>query len=68
MERFLSAYRSKCLLGDSDGRTHCHQVFKLNNSHMAPRAEELSVLNVANRLAKYGHYNPHWATQSSFCG
>ena len=61
MERFLSAYRSKCLLGDRDGRTHCHQVFKLNNS-------QISVLNVASRLAKYGHYNPHWATQSSFCG
>ena len=61
MERFLSAYRSKCLLGDSDGRMHCHHLFRLNNS-------QISVLNVANRLAQYGHYNPHWATQSSFCG
>ena len=61
MERFLSAYRSKCLLGDRDGEKHCHQVFKLNES-------QISILNVANRLAQYGHYNPHWATQSSFCG
>ena len=63
MERFLSAYRSKCLLadGDRDGRMHCHDLFRLNDS-------QISVLNVANRLAKYGHHNPHWATQSSFCG
>ena len=61
MERFLSAYRSKCLLGDSDGRMHCHDLFRLNDS-------QISVLNVASRLPQYGYHNPHWATQSSFCG
>ena len=63
MERFLSAYRSKCLLadGDRDGRKHCHDLFRLNDS-------QISVLNVASRLPQYGHHNPHWATQTSFCG
>ena len=63
MERFLSAYRSKCLLaeGDRDGRKHCHNLFRLNDS-------QISVLNVASRLPQYGHHNPHWATQTSFCG
>ena len=63
MERFLSAYRSKCLLADGDrnGRMHCHNLFRLNDS-------QISVLNVASRLPQYGHHNPHWATQTSFCG
>ena len=61
MERFLSAYRSKCLLadGDRDGRMHCHNLFRLNDS-------QISVLNVASRLPQYGHHNPHWATQTYF--
>ena len=50
MERFLSAYRSKCLLadGDRDGRKHCHDVFGLNDS-------QISLLNVASRLPQHGH-------------
>ena len=64
MERFLSAYRSKCLLadGDRDGRKHCHDVFGLNDS-------QISLLNVARcRLPQHGHRNQHWAAQTSFCG
>ena len=63
MERFLSAYRSKCLLadGDKDGRKHCHNLFRLNDS-------QISFLNVASRLPQHGHRNPHWAAQTSFCG
>ena len=31
MERFLSAYRSKCLLSDGDARFHCHPIFRLSD-------------------------------------
>jgi len=61
LERFVSGYQSKCLLGDRDGKFHCHSVFKLGSSN-------ISILNVARRLALYGKSNPHWAPQSSFCG
>ena len=62
LERFLSAYRSKCLLGDAhDGRTHCHKVFRLED-------ENVSLVNVAYRLRTFGRHNPHWAPQSDFCG
>jgi|MDSW01.2.fsa_nt_gb hypothetical protein len=61
MERFLSAYHSKCLLRDDDGKKHCHDTFRLN-------ASQISILNVARLLALYGHSNPHWAPQASFCG
>lgn len=61
MERFLSAYHSKCLHGDQDGWQHCHDIFKLNDS-------QITILNVARRLPQFGHSNPHWALQTSFCG
>ena len=66
MERFLSAHSSKCLLniwkGDADGRVHCQELFNL------PRYSTPSLLHVARRLGQYGHLNPHWAPQGSFCG
>jgi hypothetical protein len=61
LQRFLSAYRSKCLLADSDGRKHCHQHFNLAQSQMSP-------LEVARRLPHKGMLNAHWAPQSVFCG
>jgi hypothetical protein len=61
MERFLSAYHSKCLLRDKDGRKHCHEHFKLEG-------ENVSLLSVAGRLQRYGRLNPHWALQGDFCG
>lgn len=61
MERFLSAFHSKCQLRDFDGRKHCHQLFGLNDT-------EVSLLAVARRLKRFGHTNPHWAPQSRFCG
>mmetsp|Transcript_4917 Transcript_4917/g.8283 ORF Transcript_4917/g.8283 Transcript_4917/m.8283 type:complete len:267 (+) Transcript_4917:213-1013(+) len=59
--RFISAYNSKCLLRDSDGRRNCHDVFRLSASHISLEA-------VAARLPKYGYSNPHWIPQSHFCG
>ena len=47
MERFLSAYNSKCLRADPDGFAHCEAVFRL-------RAGEVSLLEVAKRLGAYG--------------
>lgn len=60
VERFLSAYQSKCLLRDDDGRTHCHNHFELNDANV-------SIENTASRLPLKGHTNPHWAPQTSFC-
>ncbi len=61
MERFLSAYNSKCLKRDEDGYLNCQRFFNLTDSEVTLRA-------VAERLPQDGHLNPHWARQSSFCG
>ena len=61
IDRFVSAYKSKCLLGDPDGVRHCHDVFRLN-------ASQISLEAVAARLPMYGYSNPHWIPQSHFCG
>ena len=59
IERFVSAYQSKCLLRDRDGRKRCHNVFQL---------EEPSIEAVVARLPRYGYTNAHWAPLSHFCG
>lgn len=61
MERFLSAYFSKCLQADTDGREHCHKVFGLSD-------EQVTIENVVASLPTMGHKDPHWALQTSFCG
>ena len=61
MERFLSAYNSKCLKRDIDGYLHCHRFFNLTD-------DEVSLRAVAERLPRDGHLNPHWARQGAFCG
>ena len=61
MERFLSAYNSKCLKRDMDGYLHCHRFFNLTD-------DEVSLRAVAERLPRDGHLNPHWARQGAFCG
>ena len=60
-ERFLSAYKSKCLLADGDGRTHCQHLFNLSD-------HQISLEAVARALPASGHLNPHWIPQSRFCG
>ena len=59
IERFVSAYQSKCLLRDRDGRKRCHNVFQL---------EEPTIEAVVARLPRYGYTNAHWAPLSHFCG
>jgi len=66
VERFISAYRSKCEteleLKDSHGHgeVRCRSIFKLG-------PDEISMRTIAERL-HLGSFDPHWAPQSSFCG
>lgn len=48
VERFLSAYQSKCLMRDRDGRKHCHTHFNLKDTH-------ISIKNIAKRLVLKGY-------------
>ena len=63
VERFLSAYRSKCCLADTDGIQHCDQLFQLNR-----RRSEITPHAVASRLFSHGYRNGHWMPQRAFCG
>ena len=60
MERFLSAFNSKCLLGDGDGRSHCHEPLGV---------EHPTIPAVADRLANGPLVcDPHWRPMARFCG
>ena len=61
VERFISGYNSKCLMGDVDGKQHCEQALHL-------RTSDKSIHNAA--LATYNEFpiNPHWRPQHHFCG
>jgi len=59
IERFLSAYASKCELKDPDGRKHCHYRFNLSHP---------TIEMVADRLSVSGYSDHHWVPQSHFCG
>ena len=63
VERFLSAYRSKCCLADTDGIQHCDQLFQLNR-----KRSEITPHAVASRLFSHGYRNGHWMPQRAFCG
>ena len=66
VERFVSAYRSKCvtelamLKAGRKAEARCLNVFRL-------RFEDVSMQAVAERL-HLGVTDPHWAPQSAFCG
>jgi len=60
VERFLSAYNSKCLRGDKDGPRHCEQALNLKTS-------EVSHLNAALSLYKSFPMDAHWRPQHYLC-
>lgn len=59
LDRFVSAYNSKCKNADGDGKRHCWELFG---------AENLSMHDVAARLDRRVPTNPHWLPQARFCG
>ena len=60
MERFLSAFNSKCLMGDHDGKEHCHKPLGLKHP---------TIPAVADRLANGPLVcDPHWIPMARFCG
>ena len=61
LERFVSGYRSKCLMGDNDGIVHREQALNLTRS-------DTSMLRVALALYEEFPLNPHWRPQHYFCG
>ena len=72
VERWMSAYQSKCMLNDHFGDHHCQRWLdlKLQNRSAVP-----SVRLVASRLrakldqdpAAQCDWNPHWRPQHCFC-
>ena len=61
VERFVSAYKSKCLLADEDGHRHCSHEFKIPQQNM-------SIDIVIAHLEKKKSSNYHWSLQSETCG
>ena len=58
VERFLSSYNSRCLLGEDP--SHCTDLFHVPHARITPDY-------VASRLPIAAQY-PHFAPQSAFCG
>tara|TARA_B100000795_G_scaffold195473_1_gene149633 strand:- start:322 stop:2442 length:2121 start_codon:yes stop_codon:yes gene_type:complete len=67
VERFVSAYKSKCELSDKDGREHCHKVFQ--TAHPKPQlvADALLSASRAPPAPRCTRFDPHWAPQACFC-
>ena len=71
LERWLSAYQSKCMFGDHDGGLHCQLWLRLPNRSTVP-----SVALVASRMWAFFDskpeaqckWNVHWRPQHCFCG
>lgn len=57
IERFVSAFKSKCLNADGDGARHCWKLFGYN----------ATMHSVAVALSRKKSLNPHWAEQHTFC-
>ena len=70
VERWLSAYNSKCLLKDFDGHMHCHKWLGLSDG--LPNAPtHTSVLAAQRNKTNDMHpcsWNSHWAPQHCSCG
>ena len=68
VERWVSAYKSKCEEADADGMEHCHTFLRLpyHRGHpptMAAVAAALGAMPAARRC----EWDPHWRPQSCFC-
>lgn len=57
IERFVSAFKSKCRNADGDGERHCWKLFGYN----------ATMHSVALALYRRKSLNPHWAEQHTFC-
>ena len=70
VERFYSAFASKCGLKDRDGKRSCHDFFQLQNVTIHSVVERL--LDIKRQLppntSVCEQLDPHWAPQSCFCG
>jgi hypothetical protein len=66
VERFLSAYRSKCMHADGpESWGHCNGFLGFASP------TDVNVSSVASSLVRVsgrGRSNPHWLSQSAFCG
>ena len=62
LDRFLSAYQSKCIPRTPDAWRHCGKQFGFAKPSL------ISINAVAERLRKHASNDPHWAPQSAFCG
>ena len=66
VDRFTSAYNSKCRQKDPSSRQHCHDFLQLQSRGAPPLSAVLASLR--NRSGAPCSWNPHWAPQSCFCG
>ena len=67
VERFVSAYKSKCELSDKDGREHCHKVFQTARPKPQLVADALLSVSRAPPAPRCTRFDPHWAPQACFC-
>ena len=68
VERFKSAYASKCLHGDHDGRAHCQRYFGLMDKEMKMEAVIKALKRKTLSHSSMCDLDPHWAPQACFCG
>ena len=66
VERFLSAYVSKCLRGDHDGPRHCQRYLGFLANSTPSMSDVASALK--RRHEPVCDWNAHWAPQACFCG
>lgn len=67
VERFVSAYRSKCMHSDYyDGNYFCHQAFGSDNASFADAAA--AMFDRRNWTDEDEMVNEHFKRQGSFCG
>ena len=70
VERFVSAFESKCGGKDVDGSANCDKYFKRDRGHvtMWHAAMHLEGLKQQGGECNSSAANPHWAPQHCFCG
>ena len=66
VERFVSAYNSKCRLQDADGKQHCNRLFQIKQADITVDSVLDALEDPIRRVKAYTDF--HWRPQSWACG